>query len=49
MKIEKLFDSHLLTGMVLGALIGLHYPLDAYHGLLVIFAVVLGLKLVAVK
>ena len=49
MKLEKLFDAHLLTGIVLGGLIGLHYPLDAYKGILVILAVVMGLKVVMVK
>lgn len=49
MKLEKLFDSHLLAGIVLGALIGLYFPLDAYKGLLVILGVVMGLKVLAVK
>ena len=49
MKIDKLFDHHLLTGIVLGALIGLYFPLDAYKGLLVILGVVMGLKLVSTK
>ena len=48
-KIEKLFDSHLVTGVVLGALIGLYFPLDAYKPLLVIIAVVMGVKAVATK
>ncbi len=46
MKLEKLFDFHVLAGVVLGALIGLHYPLDAYKGILVILGVVMGLKVV---
>jgi hypothetical protein len=46
MKLDKLFDDHLLTGIVLGALIGLHYPLEAYKGILVILGVVMGLKVV---
>lgn len=49
MKLEKLFDIHILTGVVVGALIGLYFPLDAYKGLLVIAAVVMGLKTVATK
>ena len=49
MKLEKLFDEHILTGVVLGALLGLYFPLDAYKGILVILAVVMGLKAVSVK
>ena len=49
MKFEKLLDAHILTGVVIGMLIGLHYPLEAYKGLLVILAVVMGLKVVATK
>jgi hypothetical protein len=49
MKLEKLFDGHVLTGIVVGALIGLYFPLEAYKGLLVILAVVMSIKLVTVK
>ena len=49
MKIEKLLDAHILTGVVLGMLIGLHYPLEAFKAPLVILAVVMGLKVVATK
>lgn len=49
MKIDKLFDVHLLTGIVLGALIGMYFPLDAYKGILVILSVVMGLKVVTAK
>ena len=49
MKIDKLFDVHLLTGIVLGALIGMYFPLDAYKGVLVILSVVMGLKVVTAK
>ena len=49
MKFDKIFDTHLVTGIVLGALIGLYYPLDAYKGILVILGVVMGLKVLAVK
>ena len=46
MKLEKLLDFHVLTGIVLGVVIGLHYPFDAYKGVLVILSVVMGLKVV---
>ena len=49
MKLDKLFDHHVLTGIVLGALVGLYFPLDAYKGILVILAVVMGLKVVGIK
>ncbi len=49
MKFEKLFKHDVLTGIVIGALIGLHYPLEAYKPLLVIVAVVMGLKLALAK
>ena len=49
MKLDKLFDHHVLTGIVLGALLGLYFPLDAYKGILVILAVIMGLKVVGVK
>ena len=49
MKLDKLFDHGVLTGVVLGALIGLHFPLEAYKGILVILAVVMGLKVVSTK
>ena len=49
MKLEKLFDAHLLTGIVLGAVIGLYFPLDAYKGILVILGVVMGLKVITAK
>ncbi len=44
---KKLFNPHLLTGIVLGGLIGLQYPLDAYKPLLVILAVVMSLHVVS--
>ena len=47
MKMEKLFDVHLITGVVLGGLIGLYFPLDPYKPLLMILGVVLALKVVA--
>lgn len=49
MKLEKLFDAHLLTGIVLGAVIGLYFPLDAYKGILVILGLVMGLKVITAK
>ena len=49
MKIDKLFDVHLLTGIVLGVLIGLHYPFEAYKSVLVILAVAMSLKVVTSK
>jgi hypothetical protein len=49
MKLDKLFDEHVLTGAVLGAIIGLYFPLEAYKGILVILGVVMGLKLVSTK
>ena len=48
MKLDKLFDHHVLTGVVLGALLGLYFPMDAYKGILVILAVVMGLKIVGI-
>ncbi|MBI2093752.1 MAG: hypothetical protein HYT88_03405 [Candidatus Omnitrophica bacterium] len=49
MKLEKLFDAHLLTGVIIGGLVGLYFPLEAYKGILVILAVVMGLKVVTAK
>ena len=48
MKLDKLFDHHVLTGVVLGALLGLYFPMDAYKGILVILAAVMGLKIVGI-
>ena len=49
MKVEKLFDVHILTGIVLGLLIGLYFPMDTYKAILVILAVVMGVKVVTAK
>jgi hypothetical protein len=49
MKFDKLFDEHLLTGAVIGALIGLYFPLEAYKGILVILGTVMALKVVTSK
>ena len=46
MKIEKLLHPDVLTGVVLGALIGLHYDLVGFKTILVILGLVMGLKLV---
>ena len=49
MKLDKLFDTHVLTGIAIGLLIGLHYPsLVEYKLFLGIAAVVMGLKVVGV-
>ncbi len=48
MKFDKLLDINVLTGIVFGLVIGLHYPMDAYKGVLVLIAVVMGLKVVGV-
>ena len=49
MKLDKLFDVHLLTGIALGGLIGLYFPLEAYKVILVILGVVMGVKVVTTK
>ena len=49
MQFEKLFRPDVLTGVVIGALVGLYHPLDAYKTILIILGVVLGLKLVTSK
>lgn len=49
MKFDKLLKHDVITGIVLGALIGLYFPLEAYKPLLVILAVVMGLKVTATK
>jgi len=47
--LKKLLDSHVLTGIILGALIGLHYPLDAYKPVLVFLGLVMGVATFALK
>ncbi len=47
MKGDRLLD--VFTGIVLGAVIGLFYPLDGYKALLVIVSLVGILRLVTVK
>ena len=49
MKLEKLLHPHVLTGIVLGAVIGLYFPLEAYKTILVILGVVMALKVVSTK
>ena len=49
MKFDKLLKYDIVTGIVLGAVIGLYFPLEAYKPLLVILAVVMGLKAVTAK
>lgn len=49
MKIDKLVDSHLLTGVILGAVIGLYFPLEAYKSILVLLGAVMVLKVVTAK
>jgi hypothetical protein len=49
MKLDKIFDVHVLTGIALGVLIGLHYPvLGELKLFLGIAALVMGLKVVGV-
>ena len=43
---DKLFNFNVLTGVVLGLLIGLHYPMDAHKTILVAAAAFMVLKLV---
>ncbi len=49
MKLEKLLQFDVLTGIVLGLLIGLRYSFASYELPLVIAAVVMGLKVVSAK
>ena len=48
MKIEKLLDFHVLTGIVVGLLIGLYYPIHVDKTVLVFIAAAMGLKVVGV-
>ena len=45
-KNDKLID--VFTGIVLGGLIGLYHPLGEYHAILVVLAVVLGVRFLKV-
>ena len=49
MKFEKLLHPDVLTGVVLGTLIGLHYDLVGIKTILVFLGVIMGLKLVTSK
>ena len=49
MKFDKLLHSDVLTGVVLGALIGLQYDLAGLKTILVFLGVIMGLKLVTSK
>lgn len=49
MKIEKLFKHDVIVGIVLGALLGLYIPMEAHKPLLMLVALVMGLKLVTAK
>lgn len=50
MKFDKIIDVNLLTGVLFGVIIGLHYPLEAYKTLLVVvFAVLVGSKILTHK
>ena len=49
MKLEKFLGHDVVTGMILGGLIGLYFPLVSYKPILVVLAVVLGHKLVSTK
>ena len=46
MNLDKLFKHDVVTGVVLGGLIGLYFPLEAYKPLLMVVAVVMSLKMV---
>ena len=49
MKLEKFLDVNILTGVVFGLLIGLHYtPTDTHKAILSILGVVMALKVVGV-
>ena len=47
--LKKVVDTHVLTCIVLGALIGLHYPLDAYKPLLIFLGIVMSVGVFSVK
>lgn len=46
MKLEKLVDVHVVTGVAIGALIGLHYPLVDFKLILAIVAAFGAMKVV---
>jgi uncharacterized membrane protein YoaK (UPF0700 family) len=49
MKIERLFDVNVLTGVVVGALIGLHIPMEAHRLPLLVIAAVMCYTVVTAK
>lgn len=48
MKLEKLVDAHVLTGVFIGALIGIYFPLGDHKVILTILAAVMSLRVVGV-
>ena len=48
MKLDKLVDFHVLTGIALGLLIGLYYPIHVDKGVLVVIVAFMALKVVGV-
>ena len=48
MKLDKLLDFNVLTGIVLGLYIGLYHPIQVDHTVLVFIAAVMGLRVVGV-
>ncbi len=50
MKLEKLLDSNIVTGVLVGVIIGLYFPMEAYKTILVVgFALMVGLKVLTSK
>ena len=47
--LKKLFHEDILTGIVLGLLVGLHYDMSGLKPFLLILGLFMGLKLVAAK
>ena len=45
--IKKLLETHVLTGIVLGVLIGMYFPLEAYKPVLVFLGLVMSVVLVS--
>ena len=45
MKILEILDHPMVSGIVLGGLIGLYYPLGAYKAFFVVFGALVGLRL----
>ncbi len=50
MKLEKLLDINLVTGVLFGVIIGLYFPMESYKTILVVvFALVVGSKVLTSK